>query len=126
MRSIYRRSFLIAAVAAALIPSSALLAADKPSELRIDWATDNPVSMLLKDKGWFEKGIRKRRHQDALGVGAWLQQGAGIPQRRLDRLRFHRRRGAVVGHDVAASCPATRVRPSAGPSASLCQASTSM
>lgn len=47
MRSIYRRSFLIAAVATALISSSALLAADKP------------VSMLLKDKGWFEQEFAK-------------------------------------------------------------------
>jgi sulfonate transport system substrate-binding protein len=77
MRSIYRRSFLIAAVAAALIPSSALLAAEKSSELRIDWATYNPVSMLLKDKGWFEKefekdGIRMRWVQ-ALGSNKALE-----------------------------------------------------
>lgn len=34
---------------------SALFAADKPKEIRLDWATYNPVSMLVKDKGWLEK-----------------------------------------------------------------------
>ena len=59
MRSIYRRSILAAAVLAAFVPSSTLFAAQKPAELRIDWATYNPVSMLLKDKGWFEKEFAK-------------------------------------------------------------------
>ena len=50
------------------MPSAALLAADKPSELRIDWATYNPVSMLLKDKGWLEKEFEK----DGIKV-RWVQ-----------------------------------------------------
>jgi len=40
---------------AAGLPASRLLAAGKPAEIRIDWATYNPVSMVLKDKGWLEK-----------------------------------------------------------------------
>src|SRR5262249_25458835 len=35
--------------------ASAAIAADAPKEIRIDWATYNPVSMLLKDKGFLEK-----------------------------------------------------------------------
>ena len=36
-------------------PSAALFAADNPKEIRIDWATYNPVSMVLKEKGLLEK-----------------------------------------------------------------------
>jgi sulfonate transport system substrate-binding protein len=39
-------------------------AADKPKEIRIDWATYNPVSILLKDKGLLEKELAK----DAIAV----------------------------------------------------------
>jgi sulfonate transport system substrate-binding protein len=43
-------------------------AADKPSEIRIDWATYNPVSMVLKDKGLLEKEFAKE------GIGIrWVQ-----------------------------------------------------
>src|SRR5690606_9325150 len=41
--------------AAAIGAATSSYAADKPSEIRIDWATYNPVSMLLKDKGLLEK-----------------------------------------------------------------------
>ena len=43
-------------------------AADKPSEIRIDWATYNPVSMVLKDKGLLEKEFTK----DGIGI-RWVQ-----------------------------------------------------
>ena len=43
-------------------------AADKPSEIRIDWATYNPVSMVLKEKGLLEKEFAK----DGIGV-RWVQ-----------------------------------------------------
>ena len=43
-------------------------AADKPSEIRIDWATYNPVSMVLKDKGLLEKEFAK----DGIGI-RWVQ-----------------------------------------------------
>ena len=68
-----------------------LLAADKPKEIRIDWATYNPVSMVLKEQGPAREGIRQGRHRDPLGADARLQQGARIPQRRLDRFRLDRR-----------------------------------
>src|SRR5918911_1812119 len=59
---------------AALVLSSALLlggrvhAADNPKEIRIDWATYNPVSMLLKDKGFLEREFAK----DGISV-RWVQ-----------------------------------------------------
>ncbi|MGC1779542.1 MAG: aliphatic sulfonate ABC transporter substrate-binding protein [Xanthobacteraceae bacterium] len=43
-------------------------AADKPSQIRIDWATYNPVSMVLKEQGTLEKEFAK----DGIGV-LWVQ-----------------------------------------------------
>jgi sulfonate transport system substrate-binding protein len=54
-----RRSVFTAVLFAALVASPSLLAADAPKEIRIDWATYNPVSMLLKDKGFLEKEFAK-------------------------------------------------------------------
>ena len=59
MRLLSRRSVLASAVLVGLLPSNALFAADKPKEIRIDWATYNPVSMLLKEKGFLEKEFAK-------------------------------------------------------------------
>src|SRR2546421_13076352 len=54
------RSILFAAAALVALGSSASLpAAEKPTEIRLDWATYNPVSMLLKDKGFLEKEFAK-------------------------------------------------------------------
>jgi len=58
MSILSRRSLLVSAVFAGLLPSIAV-AADKPKEIRIDWATYNPVSLLLKDKGLLEKEFAK-------------------------------------------------------------------
>lgn len=41
------------------IPFASALAADNPKEIRLDWATYNPVSMVLKDKGLLEKEFAK-------------------------------------------------------------------
>src|SRR5438045_1493393 len=57
--SFSRRSILAAALAAGLLPGVGANAADKPSEIRIDWATYNPVSMVLKDKGLLEQEFAK-------------------------------------------------------------------
>jgi sulfonate transport system substrate-binding protein len=62
-----RRSIAIAAIVAALMPAAAR-AADKPKEIVIDWATYNPVSMVLKDKGLLEKEFAK----DGIGI-RWVQ-----------------------------------------------------
>jgi sulfonate transport system substrate-binding protein len=66
-----RRRFLGSAIGAGLLPlqfSRAARAADKPSEIRIDWATYNPVSMVLKDKGLLENEFAK----DGIGI-RWVQ-----------------------------------------------------
>jgi len=54
-----RRRLLASALLVGLVPSASVDAADKPKEIRIDWATYNPVSMLLKDKGFLEKEFAK-------------------------------------------------------------------
>jgi len=71
---LHRRNVLAGAAGAALLPLAPFAfgrparAADKPSEIRIDWATYNPVSMVLKEKGLLEKEFAK----DGIGV-RWVQ-----------------------------------------------------
>jgi sulfonate transport system substrate-binding protein len=55
--ALFRRSFLIMLAVAVFAPAA--FGADAPKEIRIDWATYNPVSMLLKDKGFLEKAFAK-------------------------------------------------------------------
>ena len=62
-----RRTLIASALFAGLLPT-ALLAADKPKEIRIDWATYNPVSMVLKEKGLLEKEFAK----DGISI-RWVQ-----------------------------------------------------
>src|SRR5438270_9952164 len=62
-----RRSLIGSALFVGLLPTS-LVAADKPKEIRIDWATYNPVSMVLKDKGFLEKEFAK----DGISI-RWVQ-----------------------------------------------------
>ena len=62
-----RRSILASVLFAGLLPAASL-AADKPAAINIDWATYNPVSMLLKDKGLLEKEFAK----DGIGI-RWVQ-----------------------------------------------------
>src|SRR5215470_3114198 len=70
---LHRRN-VAAAAGAALSPLAPFAfgrsarAADKPSEIRIDWATYNPVSMVLREKGLLEKEFSK----DGIGV-RWVQ-----------------------------------------------------
>jgi sulfonate transport system substrate-binding protein len=59
MRVLSRRSMMASALCAGLLPATALFAADKPKTINIDWATYNPVSMLLKEKGLLEKEFAK-------------------------------------------------------------------
>jgi sulfonate transport system substrate-binding protein len=54
-----RRALFASALVAGLLPTTALFAADKPTTINIDWATYNPVSILLKDKGLLEKEFEK-------------------------------------------------------------------
>src|SRR5258708_39780931 len=59
MTPMSRRSLFASVLMAGLVPAASLLAADKPKEIRIDWATYNPVSVLLKNKGLLEKEFAK-------------------------------------------------------------------
>src|SRR6202047_1726969 len=63
-----RRHLLVSAAAATLMPAGRARAAGKPAEIRIDWATYNPVSMVLKDRGLLEKEFEK----DGIGI-RWVQ-----------------------------------------------------
>src|ERR1700704_5497845 len=67
MTLISRRHVLAIAAAAAFAPTL-LHAADNPKEIRIDWATYNPVSMVLKDRGLLEKEFAK----DGISI-RWVQ-----------------------------------------------------
>jgi sulfonate transport system substrate-binding protein len=62
------RRRMLALSAATLVAPAVVRAADKPKEIRIDWATYNPVSMLLKDKGLMEKEFAK----DGIAI-RWVQ-----------------------------------------------------
>jgi sulfonate transport system substrate-binding protein len=62
-----RRSLISCAFLVGLLPMSAL-AADKPKEIRLDWATYNPVSMVLKEQGLLEKEFAK----DGISI-RWVQ-----------------------------------------------------
>jgi sulfonate transport system substrate-binding protein len=66
-----RRAFLATAAGAGFAPlgiARPARAADKPPQIRVDWATYNPVSMVLKDKGTLEKEFAK----DGIGI-LWVQ-----------------------------------------------------
>jgi sulfonate transport system substrate-binding protein len=67
MSVLFRRFLLASALAIGLVPAGAL-AAEKPKTINIDWATYNPVSMVLKDKGLLEKEFAK----DGIGI-RWVQ-----------------------------------------------------
>jgi sulfonate transport system substrate-binding protein len=58
MFKISRRGFTAALAVSLLVPGAAL-AADPVKEIRVDWATYNPVSMVMKDKGLLEKEFEK-------------------------------------------------------------------
>jgi sulfonate transport system substrate-binding protein len=62
-----RRHIVLGTAAFGVVPRRAF-AADNPREIRIDWATYNPVSMVLKAKGLLEKEFEK----DGVGV-RWVQ-----------------------------------------------------
>src|SRR5262245_57972302 len=66
-----RRGAVLAAMLVAgfaALWTSAVSAADALKEIRIDWATYNPVSMLLKNKGMLEKAFAK----DNIAI-VWVQ-----------------------------------------------------
>src|SRR6202163_137063 len=66
-REISRRALAAIIAVAALLPGGAS-AAEALKEIHIDWATYNPVSMILKQKGLLEKEFAK----DGIGI-VWVQ-----------------------------------------------------
>ncbi|MGN6305345.1 MAG: aliphatic sulfonate ABC transporter substrate-binding protein [Mesorhizobium sp.] len=68
MKSVSRRFVLGLALSLGLVPAAASFAADKPDAITLDWATYNPVSMLLKDKGWLEEEFAR----DEISIN-WVQ-----------------------------------------------------
>src|SRR6185295_6314938 len=60
-------AMLVAGLCSAVLTQAAS-AADALKEIRIDWATYNPVSMLLKNKGLLEKAFAK----DGINI-VWVQ-----------------------------------------------------
>ena len=67
MLKISRRALAAVIAVSALMPGGAY-AADALKEIHIDWATYNPVSMILKQKGLLEKEFAK----DGIGI-VWVQ-----------------------------------------------------
>jgi len=67
MHKFSRRSFAALLAVSTLLPGAAV-AADAVKEIRIDWATYNPVSLVLKQKGLLEKEFAK----DGIGI-VWVQ-----------------------------------------------------
>ncbi len=67
MPKISRRALGAIMAVAALLPGGAY-AAEALKEIHIDWATYNPVSMILKQKGLLEKEFAK----DGIGI-VWVQ-----------------------------------------------------
>ena len=62
-----RRSWLASILIVGLLPT-ATFGADKPKTINIDWATYNPVAMVLKDRGLLEKEFAK----DGIAI-RWVQ-----------------------------------------------------
>jgi sulfonate transport system substrate-binding protein len=67
MLKITRRTLAAMIALSSLVPGTAF-AADALKEIHIDWATYNPVSMILKQKGLLEKEFAK----DGIGI-VWVQ-----------------------------------------------------
>jgi sulfonate transport system substrate-binding protein len=67
MSNVSRRTLVAFVAVAALMPGIAR-AADALKEIHIDWATYNPVSMILKQKGLLEKEFAK----DGISI-VWVQ-----------------------------------------------------
>ena len=66
--SLTRRSFGLALVTSVIASAGPVAAQTAPKEIRIDWATYNPVSLILKSQGLLEKEFAK----DGITV-RWVQ-----------------------------------------------------
>lgn len=66
--SITRRFLLGSALAIGALAAAPAMAADKPDSITIDWATYNPVSLVLKQEGLLEKEFA----EDGIAIN-WVQ-----------------------------------------------------
>ena len=73
MPRISRRAMAAIIAVSTLLPGAAF-AADPLKEIRIDWATYNPVSIVLKQKGLLEKEFAK----DGISEFLSIARGAAI------------------------------------------------
>ena len=116
MPRISRRVFtaVIALLATAPVGASA---ADALKEIRIDWATYNPVSLILKQKGMLEKEFSK----DGIRI-VWVQSAGS--NKALEFLNA----GSIDFGSSAGSAVAGRVGPSFNktPRRSACSAGSSI
>lgn len=95
-----RRAILAAAAASlALALPFPVSAADKPSEIRLDYAYYNPVSLLLKEKGWLEEELKK----DGIGVRWVLSLGSN------KALEFLNARGLDFGSTAGAAALVAKI-----------------
>lgn len=96
-----RRAILAAAVAAPFASSLPFpaSAAGKPSEIRLDYAYYNPVSLLLKEKGWLEEELKK----DGIGVRWVLSLGSN------KALEFLNARGIDFGSTAGAAALVAKI-----------------
>lgn len=73
-----RRHLIAAGSGLALVSVTRTARAARPTELVLDWATYNPVSLVLREKGWAEEtfgklGIRKVHWVQSLGSNKALE-----------------------------------------------------
>jgi len=85
---ISRRALAAIIAVAALLPGGAY-AAEPLKEIHIDWATYNPVSMILKQKGLLEKEFAKDGIASS-GCNRPAPTRRSSSQRRIDRFRLDR------------------------------------
>ena len=77
-------------------PRSRAPTAGAPTTSNIDFATYNPLSLIIKDQGWLEEALGRRCHRHLDPVGR-LQQGQRGAARRGDRRRLDRRLRRAAG-----------------------------
>jgi sulfonate transport system substrate-binding protein len=68
MKSLFSRRALVTAIALATFAPASAFAADTLKEIHVDWATYNPVSIILKQKGMLEMEFAK----DGIKI-VWVQ-----------------------------------------------------
>ena len=87
---------VLGGVALALLAAPRLARAATPAEINIDWATYNPGQHRAEAAGPAREGVDKDG-SGALGAVRRLEQGSGVPQRRLPGFRLAAGAAALIG-----------------------------